>query len=110
MPKLNASAEDQARYGSGSLDLNAVKRHNDSVIARTILATDKNYKLKKKKFDEGVAERADLISSYIKHMVDKKKDMTIEQYAGYENLLKLRGQSRVEELQKRALDRGYNIK
>lgn len=102
------SPEDMFRYGdNGDADFNADR--NKSIIARTIKKTNANYKRRKKMANEGIQERSHLIASYIRHMEERNKDMTIEDYAGWFNLKKLWGETRAEEMQQLARLQGKII-
>lgn len=82
---------------------------NQDQIKKSIIRAEEMHKKRKQDINEGIAERADLVYSYIRHMVDNKKDMKIEEYAGWHNLKALWGQRRLLEIQDRARMLGYNI-
>lgn len=97
------------RYGLKG-DPNFSAKRNRQVIAETIAETDANYKRRLKEIEEGIAERSELVTYYIKHLIDHKSDQTIESYAGKETLHRLWGKARIEDLQRRAKKAGFNIK
>ena len=102
------SREDIQRYGFGS-DPNFSAKRNEQIIAETIAATEANYKRRMKLIEEGLAERSELVTYYIKHLIDGKSEKSFDDYAGKAALRKLWGQARIEDLQRRAKKFGYNI-
>jgi hypothetical protein len=75
---------------------------NKAIIEKTIRDTEANHARKQKLIDEGLAERSDLMMSYIRSMLQNNKDMDITQYAGWETMKRLWGEARVRDLQERA--------
>lgn len=104
----NLTKEDVQKYGLGG-DPGFSAARNEAVIKHTIKRTEDIYKKRRKEADEGIAERSELVYSYIRHMDDNNKDLKIEDYAGWHNLKALWGENRLRELQDRALRLGYNI-
>jgi hypothetical protein len=98
---MKVSIKDQMRYGEGDADFN--EEHNRDVIANTIKKTSKRQEIKRKMWDEGLLERSDAVYSYLRHTaLGGKSDTSIEKYLGKEYFLKLLGEERVRDLQKRA--------
>ena len=102
------SQEDVQRYGLGG-DPNFSAKRNQEIIAETIRETEENYRRRMKLIDEGLAERAELVTYYIKHLIDHDDNKSFDDYAGKATLRKLWGQSRIEDLQNRARKAGFNI-
>lgn len=98
---MRISEKDKLRYGDGDPNFN--EEHNKDVIASVIKKTDANHKRKRKMWDEGLLERSDAVYSYIKHTaLGGKSDTPIEKYLGKEYFMKLLGEERLRDLQKRA--------
>lgn len=96
------SKADVLRYGQGDPDFSEAR--NRAIIKRTIEKTNANYKKKQKMIDEGLAERADVLASYMRHQLNKK-EMSIEEYAGWEQMRRFVGEERLLRLQQLARSR-----
>lgn len=83
--------------------------HNEAVIKHSIKRSKEIFRERQKRINEGLEERSDLVYSYIRHMDRHNKDISIEDYAGWHNLKALWSESRVRDIQERALKLGYNI-
>lgn len=106
---LNVSAVDVQRYGlDGDPDFSEAR--NRAIYKSAEDKSKKLYEKKQKMIAEGIAERSDLVYSYIRHQLDNKKDMEITEYAGWENMKKLWGETRVRELQDAAAKKGMTLK
>lgn len=107
MPSIaHLTSEDVKRYGTqGDPNFNAA--HNKAVIDKTIKDHDKVMKAKIKRMNEGIAERTDMLSSYIMNITNKNSDKTFEEYVGWNNMKRVWGEARVSELKERAAIRGY---
>ncbi len=98
---MELSIKDQMRYGEGDANFN--EEHNRDVIANTIKKTNKRHEQQKKDWEDGLFERSDAVYSYLRHTAfGGKSDKTIEQYLGKEYFIKLLGEERIRDLQKRA--------
>lgn len=98
---MEVSIKDQMRYGEGDADFS--ESHNRDVIANTIKKTSKRQEIKRKMWDEGLLERSDAVYSYLRHTaLGGKSDTPIEKYLGKEYYLKLLGEERVSDLQRRS--------
>lgn len=98
--------EDVDRYGLTG-DPGFSPNRNEAVIKHTIKRAEELRKLKKQRIQEGLEERSDMVYGYIRKMLDSGKDMKIEDYAGWHNMKKLWGETRVKEMQDRAIKLGY---
>ncbi len=94
------TSKDVQRYGIGG-DPGFSEARNRAVIDATIKKTDEIYKQKKAMAHEGIAERADLVYSYIRHLHDTGSDMQIEDYAGWEEMKKIWGLRRITDMRER---------
>lgn len=83
--------------------------HNEAVIKQTIEKTQKVYAQKQRDIDAGLQERSELVYDYIRHSLNKNSDMEITEYAGWETMKRLWGESRVSDLQDRARKLGYKV-
>lgn len=72
---------------------------NRSIYKNAEKKSKENYERKQKMIAEGIAERVDVIYSYIRNQMQNKKDMPIEEYTGWHKMKELWGQTRVQELQ-----------
>lgn len=102
------SQVDVQRYGlQGDPGFSAQK--NEAIIAETIRETEENYRKRLKEIHEGLAERSEIVTYYIKHLIDDKSDQSFDDYAGKHNLRRLWGQARIEDIQRRAKKAGFDI-
>ncbi len=112
MSNIQVSAEDRRRFSNkldpegGDPDFS--EKRNREIIARTIKKSEKIREKKKKKFDEGLQERSDLVYSYIRHLSDKNSDKSIYDYASKQRIMRLLGEEKAEEIKRRAFIQGYN--
>lgn len=107
MPSIaHLTDKDVKRYGLlGDPDFDEAR--NKRIIKKTIEDHDKVMKAKIKRIDEGIAERSDMLASYIRHVTNKSSDKSFEEYVGWNNIKHLWGEARVAELKERAVIRGY---
>ena len=100
--------QDVDKYGlAGDPGFNP--NRNEAVIKHTIKRAEELRKQRKQQIDDGLEERSDMVYGYIRKMLDTGKDMKIEDYAGWHNLKKLWGETRVREIQDRARMLGYKL-
>jgi hypothetical protein len=80
-----------------------LKAHNDDVVRRTIEKTNENYRRREKERLDGLAERSEMVTSYVRHIsVGGKEDKTIDKYLGKDRMTKLMGEERLGQMRKLA--------
>lgn len=97
---VKITEQDRVRFGS-TPDADFSESHNRNVIAATIKNADENLKRKQKLFSEGLRDRADMVYSFIRHIVKgSNQDKTIEKYLGKDRMMKLMGEERILEMKR----------
>jgi len=97
---VKITKQDKMRFGAIP-DADFSESHNRSVIAATIKNADENQKRKQKLFSEGLRDRADMVYSFIRHIVKGgNQDKTIEKYLGKDRMMQLMGEERIREMQR----------
>lgn len=92
-----ATHRDHILYFDTKADPGFVKRHNDDVIERTIKKHEANIFKKRKGFAEQVAERSDVVASYLKSRWAQEGN-PIDTYITRELMAQMRGQKRIEKI------------
>jgi len=108
MSSKHLTKSDVVRYGLDG-DAGFSPERNAAEVKKSIELADKMHAVRRKKIDDGLEERSDLVYSYIRHMLNNNKDMKIEDYAGWHKIKALWGKTRLQEMQDRALQLGYSI-
>jgi hypothetical protein len=95
------ASEDMKRFWAERPDPDFSPEHNDFVVKNSIAKAEAHRKAMQKLQQEGMAERASALTSYIKHLDHTGKRTTAEEYFGRKELAHLQGKKVMQILKER---------
>jgi len=106
---VDISQQDYQRFFVAKPDDGFSATRNKTIIEQTIRDTEENYKRRRAEFEDNLGERVEVVSGYIKHLVQDHASTSFEQYAGKEYIARLRGERKLAKIKNMAQQRGYLV-